>query len=60
VLTRANACPAVAVYQADAEGVFRPASLQVLSLVDGAIARADCFLAEDAKLFSTFNLPLTI
>ena len=58
-LTRANACPAMAVYQADAGGVFRPASLQVLTLADGVIARADCFLTEGAKVFSRFNLPLT-
>ena len=57
--TRANDCPAMAVYQADAGGVFRPASLQVLTLADGVIARADCFLTEGEKLFSRFKLPLT-
>jgi RNA polymerase sigma-70 factor (ECF subfamily) len=60
VLARANDCPAMAVYQAGADGVFRPASLQVLSLADGAIARADCFLAEGERLFSRFKLPLTV
>jgi RNA polymerase sigma-70 factor, ECF subfamily len=59
-LTRANGCPAVAIYQAGADGVYRPASLQVLWLAEGAIARADCYLAEPGKLFSKFKLPLTV
>ncbi len=57
--TRANDCPALAVYQADADGVFRPASLQVLTVADGVITRADCFLTEGEKVFSRFKLPPT-
>lgn len=59
-LSRANGCPAIAVYQAQAEGVFRPASLQVLSLENGQVARADCFLTFDDRLFARFNLPATL
>jgi RNA polymerase sigma-70 factor (ECF subfamily) len=57
--TRANACPALAVYQRAGDGVFRPASLQVLTLDQGRIARIDCFLVSDDHLFRRFNLPLT-
>jgi RNA polymerase sigma-70 factor (ECF subfamily) len=58
-LTRANDCPAVAVYQASADGVFRPASLQVLELAGGTIVRTDCFLTQGDRLFLKFKLPLT-
>jgi RNA polymerase sigma-70 factor, ECF subfamily len=59
-LTRANGCPAMAVYQAGADGVYQPASLQVLAVAEGAIVRADCFLVEGEKLFARFKLPLTL
>ncbi len=57
--TRANACPALAVYQRADEGVYRPASLQVLTLDGGRIARVDCFLVSGERLFRRFSLPLT-
>jgi RNA polymerase sigma-70 factor (ECF subfamily) len=57
--TRANACPALAVYQRGADGIYRPASLQVLTLDGEKIARIDCFLVSDERLFRKFNLPLT-
>ena len=56
-LSRANGCPAAAVYQAEASGIFKPASLQVLSLEHGKVARVDCFLTFDNGLFSKFKLP---
>jgi RNA polymerase sigma-70 factor (ECF subfamily) len=56
-LSRANGCPAVAVYQADKDGAFRPASLQVLQLAGGQIVRIDCFLTSDERLLARFGLP---
>jgi RNA polymerase sigma-70 factor, ECF subfamily len=60
IATRANGCPAFAAYQRDENGVYRPVTLQVLTIVHGLIAQMDDFLSQDDKLFSRFNLPLVI
>ena len=58
--TRANGCPAMAVYQRGSDGVFRPASLQVLTLEGDHLSRIDCFLVSDGRAFARFNLPPNI
>jgi RNA polymerase sigma-70 factor (ECF subfamily) len=55
--TRANGCPAFAVYQ-QMDGLFRPAALQILTVADGQIARIDDFLTSDSRLFARFDLPV--
>ena len=55
--TRANGCPAFAVYQCDAAGVYRPSALQILSISGDSIARIDDFLTFDERLFERFGLP---
>jgi RNA polymerase sigma-70 factor, ECF subfamily len=59
VATRANGCPAFAVYQQEGDR-FRPVALQVLSLRQGLIVRLDDFLVSDGRLFSRFGLPLQL
>lgn len=60
VPTRANGCPAFAVYTRDADGRYRPGALQVLTIVGDRIAVMHDFLALDARLFARFNLPPTV
>ena len=60
IATRANGCPAFAVYQLDENGVYRPVTLQVLTIAHGLVAQMDDFLSQDDKLFSRFNLPLMV
>jgi RNA polymerase sigma-70 factor (ECF subfamily) len=55
--TSANGSPAFAVYQMDASGIHRPASLQVLGIADGLIATIDSFMVTDPKTFARFGLP---
>ena len=57
--TRANGCPALASYQRDAAGVYRPGAILILTLEAGQIAQVDDFLALDDRLFLRFNLPLS-
>jgi RNA polymerase sigma-70 factor, ECF subfamily len=57
--TRANGCPAFAVYERDSAGVYRPAAIQVLTIQADQITRIDDFLTFDGALFSRFDLPLT-
>jgi RNA polymerase sigma-70 factor (ECF subfamily) len=57
VATRANDCPALAVYQRDDSGVYRPASLQVLMVAGDKIAAITSFLALGEDLFHRFGLP---
>jgi RNA polymerase sigma-70 factor (ECF subfamily) len=57
--TRANGCPAFVIYQADAEGVYRPVALQVLSLDNGLVAEINDFLYLDERMFSRFGVPIT-
>ena len=57
--TRANACPAFAMYQMDQNGIYRPAALHILTVVQGQIARIDDFLTAGTRLFSRFRVPLT-
>ncbi|TDC85873.1 sigma-70 family RNA polymerase sigma factor [Actinomadura sp. 7K507] len=51
--TRANGQPALATYMLD-DGAYRPACLQVLTLVPGGIQRVTAF--QDRRLFATFGL----
>jgi len=60
VATRANNAPAFATYQQDEQGVYRPAAIQVVAIVDGLVARIDDFLTNDTRLFSQFGLPLSV
>jgi RNA polymerase sigma-70 factor (ECF subfamily) len=57
--TRANGCPAFATYMRDADGIYRPGGLQVLTIADGGIAAIHDFLALDDRLFARFALPPT-
>jgi RNA polymerase sigma-70 factor (ECF subfamily) len=59
VTTRANGCPAVAVYQRDEAGDYRPAALNVLEIDGDRIAEMHDFLALDDRLFARFGLPVT-
>ncbi|RZQ60576.1 sigma-70 family RNA polymerase sigma factor [Amycolatopsis suaedae] len=52
---RANGQPGFALYLRAADGVFRPFTLQVLTVRDGVIARVVNFF--DLRLFSTFGVP---
>lgn len=60
VTTRANDCPAFAVYQRDDAGRYLPASLQVLAVAGDKIAAITSFLALDSRLFERFHLPLVL
>ena len=55
--TRANGAPALAVYERDSSGIYRPSTLQLLQIEGEQIARVDCFLDPEGHLFSQFNLP---
>jgi RNA polymerase sigma-70 factor (ECF subfamily) len=57
--TRANGCPAFAMYQRGQDGKYRTAALHVLRISQGQIAQIDDFLTSDTRLFSRFRLPLT-
>ena len=58
--TRANGCPAFALYQDTGLGQYRPAALHVLTLASGQIAELDDFLVSDERLFVRFGLPALI
>ena len=58
--TRANGCPALASYQLDETGIYRPGAILVLTLEDDQIVQLDDFLALDNRLFLRFNLPLSL
>jgi RNA polymerase sigma-70 factor (ECF subfamily) len=60
IATRANGCPALASYQRDAVGVYRPGAILILTLEEGQIIQIDDFLALDNQLFLRFNLPLSL
>ncbi len=55
--TRANGQPAVALYVRRHDGVYRPHSVQVLTVTATGIARIVAFI--DGSLFATFGLPPT-
>ena len=57
--TRANGCPAFAVYRPDENGDYRPAAFHILRLEQDQIVQIDDFLALDDRLFSQLKLPLT-
>ncbi len=58
--TRANGCPALASYQRDETGIYRPGAILILTVEDHQIVQIDDFLALDNRLFLRFNLPLTL
>jgi RNA polymerase sigma-70 factor (ECF subfamily) len=58
VTTRANGCPACAIYNLDHSSVYRPGGLHVLTLDRDRIAQIDDFLTFDGRLFERFKLPL--
>ncbi len=60
VSTRANGCPAFAVYQRDETGRYRLGALQVLTIVDARIVEMHDFLPTDDRLFARFGLPLIL
>jgi RNA polymerase sigma-70 factor (ECF subfamily) len=60
VATRANGAPAFAAYQRDAEGSYRPVALHVVTVEGDGIARIDEFLTFDDRLFTQFELPLSV
>jgi RNA polymerase sigma-70 factor (ECF subfamily) len=55
--TRANGAPAFAMYRRAPDGAFRAHGIDVLSIVDGRIARIVAF--NDASLVAKFALPQT-
>jgi RNA polymerase sigma-70 factor (ECF subfamily) len=57
--TRANGCPALASYQRDAAGTYRPGAIVIIALEAGQIVQVDDFLVLDDQLFLRFNLPLS-
>jgi RNA polymerase sigma-70 factor (ECF subfamily) len=58
LVTRANGCPAVAVYKPSAPDVWSPFNLAVLEIEDGAITGITNFLYPE--LFPKFGLPATL
>src|SRR5258708_7941775 len=58
VPTRANGCPAFAVYQRDETGNYQIGALQILSIVSNEIARIDDFLALDDRQIKHFQIPM--
>lgn len=59
-VTRANGCQALASYQRNAAGVYRPGAILILTLEEGHIVQLDDFLTLDNQLFLRFNLPLSL
>jgi RNA polymerase sigma-70 factor (ECF subfamily) len=57
--TRANGCPAFAVYQRDSTGIFQPVALHVLSMAFDQITQIDDFLVS-SRLFAHFGPLLMI
>lgn len=60
VSTRANRCPAFAVYQRDETGRYRLGAIQVLTIADARIVEMHDFLSFDDRLFARFGLPLVL
>jgi RNA polymerase sigma-70 factor (ECF subfamily) len=60
VPTQSNGCPAFAAYTRDADGIYRPGALQVLSIDSDGISAIHDFLALDDRLFTRFGLPLFV
>jgi RNA polymerase sigma-70 factor (ECF subfamily) len=60
VETRANGAPAFGTYQRDAEGLYRPVALHVVTVEGDKIARIDEFLTYNDRLFTQFGLPLSV
>ena len=60
VPVRFNGSPAFAVYQMDSSGIYRAAALHILTIENGQITEINDFLTFDGRLFSKFDLPLTV
>jgi len=60
VPVRANGSPAFAVYQLDAEGKYRAAAMQILTIEDGQISEVNDYLSFDGQLFEQFHLDLML
>jgi RNA polymerase sigma-70 factor (ECF subfamily) len=58
LVTRANGCPAVAIYKPSAPGTWSPFNLAVLEMSDGEITGITNFLYPE--LFPVFGLPETL
>jgi RNA polymerase sigma-70 factor (ECF subfamily) len=58
ITTRANGCPAVAIYKPEDDGVWRPFNLAVLEIENGEITLITNFLYPE--LFPAFGLPREI
>lgn len=56
----ANGCPALASYQLDEAGTYRPGAIIIFSIKDNQITQIDDFLALDNRLFLRFNLPISL
>jgi RNA polymerase sigma-70 factor, ECF subfamily len=59
ILTRANGCHALASYQRDADDLYQPGAILILTFDQGQIVQLDDFLALNDQLFIRFNLPLS-
>ena len=57
---RANGGPGFAVYQRDESGAYRAASIQLLVLTDGQVARIHSYLDPEGHLFARFHLPISL
>jgi RNA polymerase sigma-70 factor, ECF subfamily len=55
---RLNGSPAFAVYQMDADGVYRAAALHILTIENGQIAEINDYLTPDGELFRRFHVEL--
>jgi RNA polymerase sigma-70 factor (ECF subfamily) len=55
-----NGAPAFAVYQMDADGVYRAAAIHILTIEDGQITEINDYLSFDGQLFNKFGLPLLV
>ena len=58
VATRANGCPAFAVYQRDRTGRFQFAALQILTIASDEVVKIDDFLAVDSRRLKHFQIPI--
>ena len=58
--SRANGCPAFAIYQRGEDGSYHLAGLQVIRIEQGQITEIDDFLALDERLFRQFKIPMSI
>jgi RNA polymerase sigma-70 factor, ECF subfamily len=58
--TRANGFPAIASYQLDEAGIYRPGAILLLAIENDQVIQLDDFLALTDRLFLRFKLPLSL